>query len=326
MAAVGAAAVLVSGQPTLAQSVSGQSVPRVHVDVLGECVEPSQIESFVTERAVGEAVVSVEVQCASEVRAHIRVEAGGGTSERSLVVSRDELGDLAEAIAVVVSVAIEGDVETLAEPTPQPAPSAADETDTLPVLEPAPVLDTAPAPRRAPSFELQVGASAAAGVFAEPVLGALVGVAWRLAPVAWMDLLVAVWMPQRVSFEPMGQVLLVPWSLRVGPCVVGGFAVDADASVEAGACASLWGGATGGIATDFEESSERWAPRVALSLRPRLGLLVDALLVRLELEGGVHLVSPSFYVLVDGVSRVYADRPGPLWAGVVLLVGARWAP
>lgn len=121
-------------------------------------------------------------------------------------------------------------------------------------------------------------------------------------------------------------MLLVPWSVRLGPCVVGSLAVDPHVAVETGACAALWAGATGALASGFDESSERWAPRLAVALRPRVGLLVDAFVLRLELEAGLNVFSPSFHVLVDGVSRVYAERPGLVWGGVVLVAGARWAP
>ncbi len=369
---------------------SAQSGLRVEVEVHGGCVDPSAVRSRIAERAVGDAAVAVEVRCEPEIRVDIRVEENGRTSERTLRVAPGELEDMAEAIALVVAIALDAEPEAPSEPRPGgvvPGPGAesagsgtvgsaevgsaevgsaevgsaevgsaevgsAESANSGPVGSEnvssetvssetvsseagaesgeargrAGLAEPRSPPSPAPRLELHAGFSFVAGVLSEPGPGALVGGAWRLDSLISVEAHLAGWAPQRVSFDPRGRVALVPWSVRAGPCAAGATVLRPGVSVEIGACAALWVGATVALPSGFEASWERWEPRVAVSLRPRLGLVLDAFLLRIELEAGLNVVSPSFYVLVDGVSRVYADRAGLAWGGIALLVGVRWAP
>lgn len=307
------------------------------IEVRGDCVDAAAVAASVAERVGASAEVSAVITCGEEVAIDIDIRTATIAETRRLLLTAEDFGHVGHAIALVVLVALEPERSTEDEPGDQRiAPATEPRSSESPSVSEPPEPEsseaaTAPGPSFA-SWEVFAGALASAGDTRDWLAGLSVGLAYRFDPTWSLVLDGRVWMPRTVLFTPHGRIDLTPVGGRLAVCAQGvvpelmGMLPEATTmTVEAGACPAFILGATGAHASEFEgDNLERWELRAALSIRAPLTVVWDAFLVRIEAELGVNLVAPAFFVLVDGVSRVFAQHVGPLWVGLGFFLGARW--
>lgn len=326
-----AAMSLMLPQATLAQA----STPAI--EVRGRCADAAAVSATLAARVGARAEVSAVIVCGETITIEIGIRTRESVEARSLTLGAEDLEQVGDAIALVVLVALEPPQSEVAAPDVAP-PDNAEGQANAPTVEPEPPASaTAIAGPEAAvqawawteptldAWEMHAGGFASGGALSGLAIGGDVGVAYRLGPIASLISDVRVWGPRTVDFSPRGSVEILPLALRVGACVRRGISLHGAKSVELGACSALLVGATGAFASGFDgDGLTEWQLRLAASVGAQLAFVWGAFLARVEAEVGANLVSPSFFVLVDGTSRVFAERVGAFWAGLGVCLGVRW--
>jgi hypothetical protein len=311
---------------------------KVNIEVAGECADAEAIREAVQARVPWEATVSISVTCTPDITVRIAIDARDIAEERTLSIAPEELAELSDAITIVVLVALDSRFEDEDE-APEPEDDHDTENAEPAATAPTPGVEVEPAQpeqviARAPMVppdhwagaEFRFGVIVGGGAHVDVLPGLLVGGAYRFTPAFSLGIDFLAWARQRFDFDPHGQVDLFLGSFRIAPCFVGSIPVDRRLAFEVGACPALSIGAAGARAREFAgENLERWEPWVATSLRLRGAIEFERLILGLEAEAGANLVTPTFYVLVDGTSRVFVEHSGTFFLGIALVLGGRWS-